>query len=199
MEIDPDYLDELGFLLEVLQIQGVENAIIAGGCLRDMLLQKPITDIDVFYTGDIPELHPSLVFGNVEMCAVEYENTGWQVTHDMTHKTFGISIQMIHVKNKTIKEHIDTFPTCLSRISYTKDEGLEGIDSQFIICCVDKHLVFDRKVDQSYLDKMKAKFPDWEVIFSKEEFNPVKKVIKTSFSDWWVKTHPEGSITLSQS
>ena len=202
MEIDPVYLDELGLLLEVLQIQGVENATIAGGCLRDMLLQKPIKDIDVFYTGDIPELNTTPAFGNVKECGMEYENTGWQVTHDMTHKTFGIPIQMIHVKNKTIKEHIDLFPTCLSRISYTKDGGLEGIDSQFIAHSVDKTLVFDRKVDQAYLDKMKAKFPDWEVIFIKEEFNPVKKP-SSEFIDWLsgvdsIKVVQPGSTTSPQ-
>ncbi len=55
MKIDYLLINKFQTIREYLQECGAEESLIAGGAVRDMVLDKPISDIDVFYIGDLDE------------------------------------------------------------------------------------------------------------------------------------------------
>ena len=173
VEIDFDYLDNLGAILIRVMWSGEPlNPIkcsVAGGAIRDMLLQKPISDIDVFYEGTLVTEELKESFKLVQSTNHNYPD-GFNITHTVMFKDIPVPIQLIQVKN--IEEHIATFPTPMSRVSYNHSKGLEGVDMDFVYQVNAQKFFWDHKVDMKYFDKIKAKYSDWEHIFLKPEDNP---------------------------
>jgi len=177
MFIDSKYLSALDNLLFKISL-GLEAPYyptIAGGAIRDMLLDTEVADIDVFI--DAPEINLISLkawFKEVEVCEHGlYEDSSFNVLYKITDDPFPVPIQIIQVKS-SVQEHISKFPLSLSRVSYTRKEGLQGITPPFISQSHNCRLYFDKPVNYQYLDKMKQKFPDWGVSFAKPEYNPAK-------------------------
>ena len=174
MLIDTEYLTLLNTLLFKISLALPAGATItcAGGAIRDMLLEKEIKDIDIFIDEDISSINKLKVwFPKVEVCEHGvYEDSSFNVLYDITAKEFPVNVQIIQVG--CVEEHIEKFPTCLSRVYYNRTEGLQNLTPQFLRCVHDQEIFFDKPVNYQYLDKMKQKFSDWKVIFLKDKYNP---------------------------
>ncbi len=174
VEIDFEYLDKLGSILSKVyfstgKLQTYAKCAIAGGAIRDMLLQKPVNDIDVFYEGELSDKSLNNFFKTVKSSETNYPD-GFNVTHTVALTGLPVPIQLIQVKN--IQDHIDTFPTPMSRVWYSQDSGLGGVDMDFVHQAINKQFLWDSKVDMPYFDKIKAKYSDWEHVFLHMEDNP---------------------------
>lgn len=173
VEIDFEYLEILGSLLSKVTFCGGMGTFIpctiAGGAIRDMLLQKPVSDIDVFYEGDLKESVLNLHFKNVKSTNSTYPD-GFNVTHNIEYGSIPVPIQLIQVQN--IQKHIDKFPTPLSRVQYSHKNGLEGVNMDFVYFVSNKCFEWDDKVDMYYFDKLKEKYSDWKHTFLKKEYDP---------------------------
>lgn len=53
MQFDIEHFKKLENILVVIIAAGGINPTVAGGAVRDSILEKPISDIDVFYQGDL--------------------------------------------------------------------------------------------------------------------------------------------------
>ena len=174
MFIDPKYLDTLKYILYKISFSLPEKApiVIAGGAIRDMLLEKEIADIDVFIEDDLISPNKLKIwFAEMEECEYGiYEDSSFNVKYKLKDKDIPVPIQIIQVSN--VEEHINKFPTILSRVAFSKDKGLYNINPLFLSSALNKTVVFDFPVNYAYLNKMKNKFHDWEIIFKKLEYNP---------------------------
>jgi len=180
MHIDPKYILDLNNLLFRVGLclpKAGDYATVAGGAIRDMLLDTEIADIDVFF--DAPDINESKLkgwFKKVEVCEHGlYEDSSFNVLYKITSLDFPVPVQLIQVKGY-VQEHIKQFPTPLSRVSYNRIGGLQGIDSTFLLNAKTKRVWFDRPVNYQYLTKMQEKFPDWEFAFAEKKFNPAYMV-----------------------
>jgi hypothetical protein len=173
VEIDFEYLNTLGTLLSKVTFSGGMSRFIkctvAGGAIRDMLLQKPVNDIDVFYEGTLNEKSISSYFHQVKASNQVYPD-GFNVTHTVWMTGIPVPIQLIQVKD--IDKHIQTFPTPMSRVQYSHEKGLEGVDLDFVFTVKMNEFVWDQKVDASYFDKIQEKYSDWNHIFLDPTYNP---------------------------
>ncbi len=173
VEIDFEYLDLLGSVLSKVSFSGVGSmfckTVIAGGAIRDMLLQKPINDIDVFYEGTLMEKSLSTYFKQVKGTNQSYPD-GFTVTHTVSHASLPVPIQLIQVKD--IDKHIETFPTQMSRVWYAHEDGLHGVDLDFVFNVTQNEFVWDKKVDMPYYNKIKEKYSDWKHVFLDPQDNP---------------------------
>jgi hypothetical protein len=173
VEIDFEYLNLLGTLLNKVTFSGGMSKFIkcavAGGAIRDMLLQKPVSDIDVFYEGDLNEKSLSSYFHQIKGTSQTYPD-GFSVTHTVMMIDLPVPIQLIQVKN--IEKHIATFPTQMSRVWYAHEDGLHGVDLDFVYNVTQNEFVWDSKVDMPYYDKIKEKYSDWKHVFLTPKDNP---------------------------
>lgn len=172
MLIDSDYMNILNGILFRVGFSGITDSIIAGGAIRDMLLEKEIADIDVFVKGDPVEGKLNTWFSSVEPCDNGlYEDSQFNVMFKCTLPSIPVPIQIIQVKG-SIEQHINAFPCPLSRTHYDNEYGLGGVDKVFLEDVNAKRLRFDRKVNQQYVDKMVKKFPEYKIMYSQPEFAP---------------------------
>ncbi len=161
MDIDLSYMKALTTVLIHLEESGCFGTI-AGGAIRDMLLQKPVSDIDVFYEGELNEKSLSSYLTQIKAANQTYPD-GFTVTHNVSLTGLPVPIQLIQVKD--IVKHIETFPTQMSRVWYAHEDGLHGIDLDFVHNVKHNEFVWDAKVDMPYYDKLKEKYSDWKHVF----------------------------------
>ena len=169
MEIDASYLLNLDSLINKVKTCGGTMVCVAGGAIRDMLLQKEVADIDVFFEGTLDDAIVHKIWPEA-ITKPETDYTNCKVLYDVTDSLFPVKVQLIQVENVPL--HISEFPTSLSRVSYGQFAGLTGVDITFLVCVEVKELLFDKPVNMKYLCKMQEKFPDYLVKYSKPEYNP---------------------------
>lgn len=63
MTLDFFHFDELDKLVAIVKACGGEHVTVAGGAVRDSVLDKPIKDIDIFYQGELNEEAVKEFFG----------------------------------------------------------------------------------------------------------------------------------------
>lgn len=143
---------------------GAGDCIVAGGAIRDMLLDKPISDVDIFYEGSL-NLNKLLEFftwgdSSNPTFEEEYENDGtWSLTHgNMKCKYSGMKVQFINVNN--VYEHIDTFGCNISKVWYHTTNGLM-LTQEFMDGVMYKTLDFEGCTREKYAEKIKAKYPEY--------------------------------------
>lgn len=149
-----EYFQTLRF--EVLS-RGASKAIVAGGCLRDKLLGRPVSDIDIFHEGEIQDAE-GLQKLNVEELEVEYQRA-IKIFEDSSSDT---PVQYIQVKD--IQDRLANFSLGLSQV-YIDDAGLV-LPLNFLDAVEKQELRFALWVSDSYREKIKAKYPDFEVNYS---------------------------------
>lgn len=172
MLVDAEYLTKLEGILTCVGMAGAHDSAIAGGAIRDMLLEKEIADIDVFIRGEVAEKSLKCFFDKVEVCDNGmYEESAFNVMFKCSVAGIPVPIQIIQVKG-IIEEHINAFPCSLSRVFYTREYGLGNITYQFLWQAQKEQLLFDRKVNMQYLEKMTKKFPEFKVVYAKPEYAP---------------------------
>ena len=171
MEIDTDYLSKLDNILLYCILSGAENATVAGGAIRDMLFQKPIKDIDIFYNGEIAISTLNKYFNGVEGLYTKYEDSSFTVTHEIKDNTlFPIPIQLIQCQ-EDVKEHIKEFPAETGRVFLDK-KGLHNLTPNVFNSEKTKTILFDKPTNIKYLAKYLTKYSDYKIKFLSEEYKP---------------------------
>ena len=176
INLDLEYLHNLNCLIariracskSKIMFDGLNKTVVAGGAVRDMLFNKPVKDIDVFYEGEVDGKKLEQYFTNVKSTGNSYPD-GFNVTHTLNHKDFPVPIQLIQVKN--IEEHIKTFPSPMMRVSVDSN-GIHGMDSTLFCDAQVQAFCWVMKPDLFYFLKIKEKYNDWKHVFMEEDMNP---------------------------
>lgn len=164
---------------EAVAACGATAVMVAGGCVRDMLLDKPIKDIDLFYEGELnqdlikqrfaiqpkkknPWLNTEAIAGLLDDLAPYPDNENWNIKYN--HVTFAgcdLPIQLIQVKD--VSTHLDTFGANISKVAYFGD-GTMYLSPGFIEDIMTQTLHIDPNCGEKYQDKIIAKFPEFEAV-----------------------------------
>ena len=173
MNISFSILNTYHNILTNVKQAGADCAIVAGGAVRDMLLGKTISDIDVFYEAskkidtwdtwlDWNVLAPhfkSNPLGN-DSLEDDYNNPKWTVTHgNLLYKPTGQAVQLIKVDN--VYEHVNTFGCNLSKVIYSAENGL--IMSEEFLDGVKFGVLEFTDAKETYKNKIMAKYPEYAV------------------------------------
>lgn len=180
IELDLEYLVNLITLIGKVRVCSKLNTytsyynktVVAGGAVRDMLFNKPVDDIDVFYEGELNEAMVKQYFPNAVASDSVYPD-GFNVTHNLMCDMFPVKVQLIQVKD--IKKHLETFPSPMMRL-YVNSDGVHGMDSCVFQDAKTKTFFWDQEVDLSYFKKIKAKYSDWKHEFMEKHFNPEQEM-----------------------
>jgi hypothetical protein len=163
--INYEHILDLQAIIAATIESGATDAIVAGGAVRDMLLGKPIKDIDVFYTGDLDQKKVYQHFKKLGDLLTEeelddlYGDSDWQVTQQaLRYEDVEYPVQLIRV-NGTLDDHIATFGVGISKVMVDAN-GLV-IPNEFLSGMAWKILSFGECGD-TYKNKMIEKFPDYE-------------------------------------
>jgi Poly A polymerase head domain len=169
VNLDLAYLSKLTTILLRTGFCGASNCCVAGGAIRDMLLNKPVSDIDVFYEGTVNTKTLQAYFEQVQETDIPNYPEGFNVTHKLKQVGIPVPIQLIQVNN--IEEHIKTFPSPMMRMWFDM-EGLHGLSPGVIADANSNVFFWDQKVDLPYFLKIKNKYSDWKHMFHEDEHNP---------------------------
>jgi len=176
IELDLEYISNLIALISKIRFSSklkpfmapYNKIVVAGGAIRDMLFNKPVDDIDVFYEGEINESIFKSYFPNATTSDTTYPD-GWNVTHNIMCDSFPVKVQLIQVEN--IEKHLKTFPSPMMRL-YVDGNGVHGVDSNVIQDAMSQVFFWDKAPDLNYFLKIKAKYSDWKHEFMEKHFNP---------------------------
>lgn len=176
LELDLEYINNLIALISKIRVSSklktfmahYNKVVVAGGAIRDMLFNKPVNDIDVFYEGELKEDMLKQYFPNVVTSDSVYPD-GWNVTHNIMCDSFPIKVQLIQVEN--IEKHLETFPSPMMRL-YVDGDGVHNLDSIIIQDALTQTFFWDKAPDLSYYLKIKAKYSDWKHEFMEKHFDP---------------------------
>lgn len=163
MKLDQNLLATYEIMLLRTTASSADDCIIAGGAIRDMLLDKPISDVDIFYEGSLNQskLLEFFTWNSIDVPDVEeYENDGtWSLTYgNMKCKYSGMKVQFINVQN--VYEHIDTFGCNISKVWYHATNGLM-LTHEFMDGVMYKTLDFEGCTREKYAEKIIAKYPEY--------------------------------------
>jgi hypothetical protein len=159
--------------LAVIDFAGGKNAFVGGGAIRDVLLKKPVCDLDIFYEGPV-DMHvvkhmlnlehlPELSFRplvclkieGLENKTLQYDN---QVVDSWDVEAPSGLVNLIQVLDSKIRRQ--SFSSTISMVYYY-DRKL-SFDVRFLKAVEKKHIDFCKDVDPLYVDKIKAKFSEKE-------------------------------------
>ena len=168
MHFDTEYLAKLDHLLSILTFTGIKNPLVAGGAIRDMLFDKPIKDIDVFYYQDtIPVINYGTFITNVDYTPEKYEGSKFQLTHSFNYSGFPETrVQLIKTELPP-QQHVENFPIDICCVSYG---SINGESNQlhipnFVMECYNLKKVYcSSSVDDEYLNRIQQKYPEYEFI-----------------------------------
>ena len=164
MFIDSGFVDVLKFMLDTVVSAGATKAVVTGGAIRDMLFEKPIKDIDIFYEG--PDLDKDILKECFSLNDLLDEDTGYGeefiVTHPKLHyydkDEIPIPIQLIKVEN--VLHTIEDFPFAFCK-NHLDSSGL-FITKQSMEVHHNKYMYHPTTVDEKYLNRMKLKYQDYK-------------------------------------
>jgi hypothetical protein len=139
--------------LEAL-MRGASKAVVAGGCLRDLLLGRAVSDIDVFHEGTLTNLED---LTELELASLD---PGYKQALAVFSSADITPVQYIQVED--IEQRLKTFSVSLSQI-WLDDRELVLSDS-FVGAVNRQELVFQRWASEAYRAKIKAKYPELAVV-----------------------------------
>ena len=173
MNFDTEYLAKLDHLLNILTFTGIKNPLVAGGAIRDMLFDKPIKDIDVFYskyiwaTAHEAPLKYGTFITNVECHTEKYEGSKFQLTHSFDFSSFpGTRVQLIKTELPP-QQHVENFPIDICCVSYGSINGESNqlhIPNFVMECYNNKKVYCSSDVNEEYLNRIQQKYPEYEFI-----------------------------------
>lgn len=165
MNLNQTLLSTYEIMLFRTLVSSADDCIVAGGAIRDMLLDKPISDVDIFYEGslDLNKLLEFFTWGSASHTATqedyETEEDSWSLTYgNMKCKFSGMKVQFINVQN--VYEHIDTFGCNISKVWYHATNGLM-LTQEFMDGVMFKTLDFEGCTREKYAEKIIAKYPEY--------------------------------------
>lgn len=188
MNYDLELLDTYKTILSEFKDQKeLKEICIAGGAIRDMLLDKPIKDIDIFYSGELDKEFIEKTFKKkekpqqknppwkkvtlhnhdgvllMEEPIVIYDESKFQVPYqELYYKDVTLPIQLIKVKDE--EESIfhfvrKDFGCNLSKVLF----GAGGLilTHEFILDATLNILTFKPDCQQNYRSRIIAKYPEY--------------------------------------
>ena len=173
MKNDLQHLELLQTVLDKLALCGVplENMEIAGGAVRDMLLEKPIKDIDVFFEGKFDE---ELIKKHFIVLKKEPDEEEWYREFEnktTKEETWVVDYQRLSlegceypiqlIRTKEICAQIKTFGCNLSKVAY--GSGGLFLSNEFLTDQYLKILTFTDTCTENYSKRMQNKFPEYAV------------------------------------
>lgn len=125
------------------------DGVIAGGCLRDLILNKPVNDVDIFVPGLTAE----------ESEGVDEYAMGFVVINTLEN---GIKFQIIKHRFQDIFDVLDHFDTGICKVAYP---GYWLLTADFQKDVNNKTITVYRENwrHEPHLEKLKAKFPDFKI------------------------------------
>lgn len=164
-ELFETYETIMGQLLQC----GADQVMVAGGAVRDVLLDKPIKDIDIFYTGELDVLKVYDYFNQIPTrfgddlnMFYDNEDNDWIVTYNrMRSKLTKHPLQFIQCKDFTA--HLKTFGVGLSQVALLAD-GTLWITPEFMKDVTTECLHFHPNCGEKYRDKICDKYPEYEAM-----------------------------------
>jgi hypothetical protein len=173
LNVDSQFFDTLDNLLDIAVSVFGNNVMIAGGAVRDALLNKPVKDIDIFIQSksvdqDLLEKFQKLTNSSYTKEANTYGYSNTISVVDVVDGTCGKPVQLVFVAS--LQKHFDSFSINLSKVKYTKD-GLV-MSTGFINDVKHKKITFtptnlaavDIQYQQQYLDRVAKKYNDWTIV-----------------------------------
>lgn len=161
------------------------GAAIAGGFLRDTLMDRPVGDLDIFWSGypSVAQLKDlgrvlNVVFDTepdfVRMC--EDYNDGDERESEMENLFSasgpGGSVDLICVPS--VLDHVHDFPDNISKIWYsaTAELGM-GLTAtfDFVEGHADKRIMYRISAPLKRLEKLQAKYPDYQLTYKLRKAN----------------------------
>lgn len=134
--------------------------VVAGGAIRDMLLNKPVKDIDIFYKGKLPDSVVKQLFTVEAKYDKAYDNSEFQVFYSKVfYNNVTLPIQLIETKEDPRSIIIDDFGVNLSKVWLTR-AGLV-IPNEFLLDASLKILTFKPNCKQSYVERIIDKYPEY--------------------------------------
>lgn len=157
MHIDEEYLDLLSTFMS--SIDGPTDIAVAGGAIRDMLFEKEVKDIDVFYTGDITWM--PLAYGAKE-CFTKYDGCNFTLTYEIpANGVPGLPVPIQLIKVEDVNKTIQAFPSNICKCALFLDDGL-ALASGLLEAAVTKQFDYSLdKMDSDHFKRLKAKYSDW--------------------------------------
>jgi hypothetical protein len=155
-------------------------AICAGGAPRDWHFSKPATDLDIFFYTSVEQLtivaemlrHVGFDI-NVEQSAdnlPEWYKLNPSLLCVYPAVVDGVNVQLMLMNDKTHKSVVPHFPFSICKAWYKR--GHITLEKDFIAAAQNKVVVKCNTVyndEHKYVQKIKAKFPDWKFCDSWEE------------------------------
>lgn len=183
-----DLFNMYASILSLVKDCGAHRSIVAGGAIRDIIHDKPIKDIDIFYTGELDKelvkkkfplsfKEPAdelegLLGGNVNDFPYANAEQGWNVTFPCLElEGCEYPIQLIKVEGETFNDlalHVNTFGCQISKLyAYLSKE----VESGLMVCAAPEYwkginenqLIFSKGCAENYKLKIMQKFNDWTV------------------------------------
>lgn len=134
--------------------------VVAGGAIRDMLLDKPVKDIDIFYKGNLPDSVVKQLFTIEAKYDKAYEESTFKVFYSKVfYNNVKLPIQLIETKEDPRSIIIDDFGVNLSKVWLTR-AGLV-IPNEFLLDASLKILTFKPNCKQSYVERIIDKYPEY--------------------------------------
>jgi hypothetical protein len=147
------------------------GCVIAGGYLRDLLLDKPTRDIDIMIdrlptSEELDALDVLLgckLFEHVIDIDENYVPEGGRTSDiNVVFETDDESVNVIVVDN--VQTHISEFPDNISKVYYDRHFGLMRL-SDFIYGHANKVIKYRTTAAMARVSKLTAKFPDYRLEF----------------------------------
>ena len=164
MNIDTDFLLHLNGLMAA--IEGPTEIAVAGGAIRDMLFEKEIKDVDVFYSGNITWMPP--VWGSKESLHT-YKGSDFFLYSELPNGTLNIPVPIQFINVENVQKAIDSFPSSFCKNALFLDKGLH-IDMECMSNSSVNMVDYDHlKKETSHHLRMKAKYHDWNFWYVDKE------------------------------
>lgn len=143
-------------------------SIIAGGAIRDLVLNKPIRDIDI-YILEVSSITKRIItkelreyFGLVYL--KKTFGTGYSHGYIKTmfiKKLFGVEYNVIFTTLQMYDKIIDKFDCSLSKLYYDPKKHKINYSTDFKISVQKEHILFTFGTSQKYRDKILCKYPEY--------------------------------------
>jgi hypothetical protein len=155
-------------------------AICAGGAPRDWHFGKPATDLDIFFHTGVEQL--TIVAEMLRHVGIDIDSgkagenlpEWYKLNPDLncvySAAVDGVNVQLMFMRYKTQDTVVPQFPFSICKAWYK--HGTITLDREFKVC--EKHKIIVKtgtlySDEHKYVQKIKAKFPDWHFCNTWEE------------------------------
>lgn len=135
----------------------LNKAAIAGGCLRDTLLGKPVVDVDIFHEGSLENVDGFNALGFIQQDLLQHAGEYEQPIAIWNGHLYGQRVQLIQVE--CLEDRLRKFSCSLSEVYYR--DNLLQMSPEFIESVRTKTIKFAGWCSDEYMAKMRAKFPEY--------------------------------------